>query len=88
MQVRSFDAVCHMVASGLGIALLPKGACLPIIQSMKLAWRPLADPWSKRRLLVATAAGQGDPGITALVDFMVAGNAQPSQNAKPKRRNK
>lgn len=84
MQVRSFDAVCHMVASGLGVAILPKGATLPIIKSMKLGWRPLADAWARRRLLAATMAGQPDAAITALVDFLV----QPSQNAKaraPKR---
>jgi DNA-binding transcriptional LysR family regulator len=82
MQVRSFDAVCHMVASGLGIAILPKGASLPIAKAMKLAWRPLADGWAQRRLLVATAAGQSDAGIASLVEFLV----QPSQNAKTRRR--
>jgi DNA-binding transcriptional LysR family regulator len=95
MQVRSFDAVCHMVASGLGVAILPKGATLPIIKSMKLGWRPLADSWARRRLLAATMAGQPDAAITALVDFLVAPagpgkskRALPSQNAKaraPKR---
>jgi len=94
MQVRSFDAVCHMVASGLGVAVLPKGATLPIIKSMKLGWRPLADGWARRRLLAATMAGQPDAAITALVEFLVAParskakGAQPSQNAKartPKR---
>ncbi|MFS2037110.1 LysR family transcriptional regulator [Polaromonas sp. CT11-55] len=84
MQVRSFDAVCHMVASGLGVAVLPKGATLPLIKSMKLGWRPLSDGWAKRRLLAATMAGQPDAAIATLVDFL----AQPSQNAKarsPKR---
>ena len=71
MQVRSFDAVCHMVASGLGIALLPKAACLPIISAMKLSWRPLSDPWAQRRLLLATAAGQADPAVVALRDFLL-----------------
>ena len=95
MQVRSFDAVCHMVASGLGVAILPKGATLPIIKSMKLGWRPLADAWARRRLLAATMAGQPDAAITALVEFLVAPvgsgkskSALPSQNAKaraPKR---
>ena len=78
MQVRSFDAVCHMVASGLGIAVLPKGASLPILKSMKLSWRPLADSWAQRRLLVATDANVHDDGIMALADFL----AQPSQKAK------
>jgi DNA-binding transcriptional LysR family regulator len=33
MQVRSFDAVCHLVASGLGIAVLPAAAALPIVRA-------------------------------------------------------
>jgi DNA-binding transcriptional LysR family regulator len=86
MQVRSFDAVCHMVASGLGIAVLPKGASLPIVKTMKLGWRPLSDAWAQRRLLVATAAGDNEAAIVSLVDFLAAG-AQPSQKAKAGRRN-
>lgn len=81
-QVRSFDAVCHMVASGLGIAVLPKGASLPIIKSMKLGWRPLSDSWAQRRMLVATAAGEREEGIASLLAFLV----QPSQNAKVRTR--
>jgi DNA-binding transcriptional LysR family regulator len=81
MQVRSFDAVCHMVASGLGIAILPRAASLPIIKAMKIAWRPLADPWARRRLLVGTVAGQADAGMRSLVDFLVT-RPKPSQNAK------
>ncbi|WP_096697310.1 LysR family transcriptional regulator [Polaromonas sp. AER18D-145] len=87
MQVRSFDAVCHMVASGLGIAVLPKGASLPIVKTMKLGWRPLSDAWAQRRLLVATAAGDNEAAIVSLVDFLAAG-AQPSQKAKAGHRNK
>lgn len=87
MQVRSFDAVCHMVASGLGIAVLPKGASLPIAKTMKLGWRPLSDAWAQRRLLVATAAGDNEAAIVSLVDFLAAG-AQPSQKAKAGRHNK
>lgn len=80
MQVRSFDAVCHMVASGLGVAILPKAATLPMVKSMKLSWRPLADAWASRRLLTATMAGQPDAGVASLVDFL----APISQNAKPR----
>lgn len=50
---------------------------------MKLRWRPLADSWAQRRLLVATAVGENDDGIAGLVAFLV----QPSQNAKAKRSN-
>ncbi|MDP3796334.1 MAG: LysR family transcriptional regulator [Polaromonas sp.] len=82
MQVRSFDAVCHMVASSLGIAILPKGASLPIVKTMKLSWRPLADSWAQRRLLVATSGNNSDASIASLVNFLI----QPSQNAKAARR--
>lgn len=81
MQVRSFDAVCHLVASGLGIAILPKTAALPIVGAMKLRWRALADPWAQRRLLVATRAGSADPAVLALAEFL----AEPSQKAKARR---
>jgi DNA-binding transcriptional LysR family regulator len=71
MQVRSFDAVCHTVASGMGIAILPKAACLPNLQAMKISWRRLADPWAQRLLLVACAQGQADAGILSRVDSLV-----------------
>ena len=83
MQVRSFDAVCHLVASGLGIALLPKTAALPIVGAMKLRWRALSDPWASRRLLLATPAGPRDDAVDELARFLV----EPSQKAKAPRRN-
>ena len=85
MQVRSFDAVCHMVAAGMGVAALPKGAGLAIAKNMNLRWRPLSDSWAQRRLLVATLASAADTEVTALMAFLIASNAKPSQNAKAPR---
>lgn len=82
MQVRSFDAVCHLVASGLGIALLPKAAALPIVAAMKLRWRALSDSWASRRMLLATRPGAASPAAEALAAFL----AEPSQKAKPRGR--
>lgn len=70
MQVRSFDAVGHMVASGLGIAALPKGAALPLVHAMKLQWRPLSDVWAKRQLQVAIRP-DADATVLALRDFLL-----------------
>jgi DNA-binding transcriptional LysR family regulator len=78
MQVRSFDAVCHLVASGLGIAVLPKSAALPIVGAMGLRWRALSDAWASRRLLLATRPGTHDAAVEQLVRFLV----EPSQKAK------
>jgi DNA-binding transcriptional LysR family regulator len=77
MQVRSFDAVGHMVASGLGIAALPKAAARPIVRAMGLKWRALSDPWAQRQLCVAVRP-DADAAVVALRDFLV----QPSRNAK------
>jgi len=77
MQVRSFDAVGHMVASGLGIAALPKGAALPIVRAMKLGWRPLSDAWAKRQLKIGIRP-DADSAISSLRDYLCA----PSQKAK------
>ena len=77
MQVRSFDAVGHMVASGLGIATLPKAAALPIIKAMKLSWRPLSDAWAKRQLKIAIRS-DADAVVRSIRDFL----CDPSQNAK------
>jgi DNA-binding transcriptional LysR family regulator len=67
-----------MVASGLGIAALPKAAALPILRAMNLGWRPLADDWARRTMLVGVAAGS-DAAIAALRDFLCE---PPSQKAK------
>lgn len=71
MQVRSFDAVCHLVASGLGLAILPKAAAQPMARSMGLRTRALADAWAQRELLIAQPAATQDPVVHALVAFLV-----------------
>jgi len=80
MQVRSFDAVGHMVAAGLGVALLPRQAALPIVRAMNLHWRPLADAWAHRQLQVVVRP-DADDAVRAVRDFLMP----VSQNAKPDR---
>lgn len=70
MQVRSFDAVCHLVASGLGLAILPKAAAQPMARSMGLRTRPLADAWARRALLLAHTESSHDPVVHTLVAFL------------------
>ncbi len=52
IQVRSFDAICLMVAAGMGVAILPGEAILPHVRSMNLRQIALEDPWASRRLLI------------------------------------
>jgi DNA-binding transcriptional LysR family regulator len=52
IRVRSFDAMCQMVAAGLGIAVLPDTAVQPHLRSMGLRKIDLTDPWVERELLL------------------------------------
>ena len=52
IHVRSFDAMCQMVAAGLGVAVLPDAAVQPHLRSMGLARVELSDPWVERELLI------------------------------------
>lgn len=57
IRVRSFDAMCQMVAAGLGIAVLPEAAVQPLARAMRLRQIELTDDWSRRELLL----GMRDP---------------------------
>lgn len=52
IHVRSFDAMCQMVAAGLGIAVLPAGAAGPLASALGLRQLALSDAWVERELLV------------------------------------
>lgn len=71
IQVRSFDAMCHMVAEGLGIAILPRAAAQPHAVARGLRMLPLADMPAQRRLLLVMRehAGLSAPA-QALVELM------------------
>lgn len=57
IQVRSYDAMCQMIAVNLGIGVLPLQACIAQIQAMNLEVVKLKDPWAQRELLLAIKAG-------------------------------
>jgi DNA-binding transcriptional LysR family regulator len=53
VQVRSFDAMCHMIAAGLGIGVVPLAACRSQIRDLGLRVLRLDEPWATRVLSVA-----------------------------------
>lgn len=53
VQVRGFDAMCRMVASGLGVAILPRAAAQPYAQAFGLVIVPIEGMNVERRLLLA-----------------------------------
>ena len=52
IEVRSFEAVCRFVQSGLGVGFLPQYAAEALAREMKLVVRPLMEPWAERRMQV------------------------------------
>ncbi len=57
MQMRSFDAVCRMVASGLGLGVLPLQAVAPQLAHLPIVAVPLSGPWTVRMHRLVTREG-------------------------------
>ena len=57
MQMRSFDAICRMVAGGLGIGVLPIEAVAPQLTALPIMAIPLSDPWAIRTHRLALREG-------------------------------
>lgn len=73
LQVRSFDAMCQMVAAGLGVAVLPGEAIRPHLRSMNLREIALQDDWAKRRLLIGVRDASAVPRhVRLLIDHFCA----------------
>ncbi|MDR3385043.1 LysR family transcriptional regulator [Cupriavidus basilensis] len=57
IQVRSFDAMCQMIAADLGVGVLPQAVCRAQAKALGLHMVGLSDDWASRRLLLATRSG-------------------------------
>ncbi len=82
IHVRSFDAMCQMVAAGLGIAVLPAAAVQPLVDALGLRKIELTDPWVDRDLLLAAR----DLGALARPARSLADHFEQRRNAARKRR--
>lgn len=51
-QLRDFDAMCQMVAAGVGIAIVPEVAARRCARSMPIKLVRIRDPWASRRLAI------------------------------------
>jgi DNA-binding transcriptional LysR family regulator len=73
IQVRSFDAMCQMVAAGMGVAVLPREAIQPHLRSMNLREIALEDAWAERRLLIGLRDANAVPRhVRTLIDHLCA----------------
>jgi len=73
MQMRSFDAVCRMVAGGLGIGVLPVQAIAPQLATLPIVAVPLAERWAQRtHRLVLREGSAPTPVVLTLMDALQA----------------
>jgi molybdate transport repressor ModE-like protein len=71
IQVRSYDAMCQMIAVNLGVGILPIQACAPQIKAMDLKVIRLDEAWAKRNLLLASKEnGRQSPVSTLLIEHL------------------
>jgi DNA-binding transcriptional LysR family regulator len=75
IQVTSYDAMCLMVASGLGIGVLPRQSAALYTHSLPIATIDLAEPWAQRQLWICMRSYDALPPVAkVLVDHL----SQPS----------
>jgi DNA-binding transcriptional LysR family regulator len=73
IRVTSFDAVCAMVAAGLGIGIIPKAAAAAYAAQLRLNAIALTDAWAKRQLFICTRVNEPLPGAAQrLLDHLLA----------------
>ena len=73
VQLRSFDAVCRLVESGVGIGVVPQTTASRAAKTMALAVIDLADDWALRELtIVVRAAEELRPYARELVESLRA----------------
>ncbi|WP_405120981.1 LysR family transcriptional regulator [Pseudomonas leptonychotis] len=53
IQVRSFEAICRMIHTGMGIGVLPELAVRTYLPALDVRVIPLHDPWARRELKIA-----------------------------------
>jgi len=70
-RVTGFDAVCRMVESGVGVAIVPEAAARRCRRAMKIDVVGLRDAWARRRLAICVRRLQALPlGARRLVEHL------------------
>jgi len=84
VQVRSFDAMCHMIAANLGIGIAPLAACRGQVAALGLKAIRLNDTWATRRLLMAPRSnGELSPAATLLIRHLTVSPQRPALATEP-----
>lgn len=69
-QVHSFEAVCRLVAAGLGVAVLPLGTLHAALRTMSIRRIDLKDDWAQRDMYLCIKAANMSAPVRALYQFL------------------
>jgi DNA-binding transcriptional LysR family regulator len=73
VQLSSFDAMCRMVAGGVGVAVVPESAARRNLQTLNLAQIELSDEWRVRERYILVREREALPAYAqSLVDLLCA----------------
>ena len=71
LQVRGFDAICQLVAAGLGVAVLPSDTATRFAKLFDIKVLVLEEPWAHRDYLLATRVSDSLPAaVQRFVDAL------------------
>lgn len=74
MQVTAYDALCLMVAAGLGLGVMPRGSAQLYREALAIRLVALDEPWAQRRLMLCLRADETPTGVARLlVDHLTQG---------------
>ncbi len=60
-RLRDFDAICRMVAAGVGVAVVPEAAAKRCAQTMPVALLAIRDSWANRQLAICARSFKSLP---------------------------
>jgi DNA-binding transcriptional LysR family regulator len=82
IQANSFSAVCSLVESGVGLAIVPYSLAIRQARSMGISIIPLTNPWTNRELHIGVRGMSSlTPMSTALIEALTADHTHDTEHA-------
>jgi DNA-binding transcriptional LysR family regulator len=73
-RLRDFDAICQLVAAGVGVAVVPEAAAKRCARAMPITMVRISDPWANRKLAICARSFKSLPRpAKQLVDHLRKG---------------
>ena len=72
IQVRSFEGICRMIHTGMGVGMLPEKVARTYLSALDIAVIPLTDVWARRELKIGVRDVEGLSVIARqLLEYLV-----------------